>query len=97
MASTGPSAADWFAGARPRTLPAAISPVLAGTGIAAYADDVVAWKALLALAYAAPGARAARLVGQKARGPALIPVLQLTGIAELLYGLGLVVGLPIGA
>jgi 1,4-dihydroxy-2-naphthoate octaprenyltransferase len=55
------------------------------------------WWALLALAYAAPGARAARLVGQKARGPALIPVLQLTGIAELLYGLGLVVGLPIGA
>jgi 1,4-dihydroxy-2-naphthoate octaprenyltransferase len=52
MASTGPSAADWLAGARPRTLPAAISPVLAGTGIAAYGDAVVGWKALLALVVA---------------------------------------------
>ena len=36
-------------GARPRTLPAAVSPVLAGTGVAAYADHAVWWKALLAL------------------------------------------------
>jgi 1,4-dihydroxy-2-naphthoate octaprenyltransferase len=41
--------ADWLAGARPRTLPAAISPVLAGTGVAAYVDSFVWWKALLAL------------------------------------------------
>lgn len=41
--------ADWLAGARPRTLPAAVSPVLAGTGVAAYADGAVWWKALLAL------------------------------------------------
>jgi len=41
--------ADWLAGARPRTLPAAVSPVLAGTGVAAYADGFVWWKALLAL------------------------------------------------
>jgi 1,4-dihydroxy-2-naphthoate octaprenyltransferase len=41
--------ADWVAGARPRTLPAAVSPVLAGTGVAAYADAVVWWKAVLAL------------------------------------------------
>jgi 1,4-dihydroxy-2-naphthoate octaprenyltransferase len=54
------------------------------------------WWALLALAYAAPGLKAARVVGAKARGPALIPVLQLTGLAELLYGLGLLVGLAIG-
>jgi 1,4-dihydroxy-2-naphthoate octaprenyltransferase len=54
------------------------------------------WWALLALGYAAPGARAARLVGARARGPALVPVLQLTGIAELLYGVGLVVGLAVG-
>lgn len=39
----------WLAGARPRTLPAAVAPVLAGTGAAAYADSVVWWKALLAL------------------------------------------------
>ena len=46
------TAADWLAGARPRTLPAAISPVLAGTGVAAYGDEVVWWKALLALVVA---------------------------------------------
>jgi 1,4-dihydroxy-2-naphthoate polyprenyltransferase len=40
---------EWLAGARPRTLPAAVSPVLAGTGVAAYADGAVLWKALLAL------------------------------------------------
>ncbi|MGB9013693.1 MAG: 1,4-dihydroxy-2-naphthoate polyprenyltransferase, partial [Aeromicrobium sp.] len=39
----------WIAGARPRTLPAAIAPVVAGTGAAAHADAVVGWKALLAL------------------------------------------------
>ncbi len=44
-----PTTADWIAGARPRTLPAAVAPVLAGTGIAAYADGSVWWKALLAL------------------------------------------------
>ena len=43
------SAAHWLAGARPRTLPAAVAPVLAGTGVAAYADSAVWWKAALAL------------------------------------------------
>ena len=43
------TSADWLAGARPRTLPAAVSPVLTGTGVAAYVDGVVWWKALLAL------------------------------------------------
>jgi 1,4-dihydroxy-2-naphthoate octaprenyltransferase len=55
------------------------------------------WWALLALGYGVPGVKAARIVGEKARGPALIPVLQLTGVAELLYGLGLLVGLAIGS
>ena len=40
---------QWLAGARPRTLPAAVAPVLAGTGVAAYADAAVWWKAPLAL------------------------------------------------
>ncbi len=44
--------AQWLAGARPRTLPAAVSPVLAGTGVAAYVDGFVWWKALLALVVA---------------------------------------------
>src|SRR5215475_10671878 len=52
MTSSGATAADWVAGARPRTLPAAISPVLAGTGIAVYDDEAVWWKALLALVVA---------------------------------------------
>ena len=43
------SPAEWLAGARPRTLPAAVSTVLAGTGVAAYADSEVWWKAALAL------------------------------------------------
>ena len=42
-------AALWLAGARPRTLPAAVAPVLAGTGVAAHLDGSVWWKALLAL------------------------------------------------
>ncbi|WGL52931.1 1,4-dihydroxy-2-naphthoate polyprenyltransferase [Nocardioides sp. BP30] len=40
---------QWLEGARPRTLPAAISPVLAGTGVAAYVDAFSWWRALLAL------------------------------------------------
>ncbi len=43
------TASEWVQGARPRTLPAAVAPVLAGTGVAAYADAAVWWKALLAL------------------------------------------------
>ncbi len=42
----------WIAGARPRTLPAAVAPVLAGTGVAAYESDAVWWKAFLALVVA---------------------------------------------
>lgn len=46
------TSAQWLAGARPRTLPAAVSPVVAGSGVAAYLDGFVAWKALLALVVA---------------------------------------------
>jgi 1,4-dihydroxy-2-naphthoate octaprenyltransferase len=41
--------AQWVEGARPRTLPAAVAPVLAGTGVAAFLDSAVWWKAFLAL------------------------------------------------
>ncbi|NUS49502.1 MAG: 1,4-dihydroxy-2-naphthoate polyprenyltransferase [Nocardioidaceae bacterium] len=44
--------AQWLEGARPRTLPAAVSPVLAGTAVAVYEDGAVWWKALLALVVA---------------------------------------------
>jgi 1,4-dihydroxy-2-naphthoate octaprenyltransferase len=43
---------QWLAGARPRTLPAAISPVAAGSGVAAAEGSFLAGRALLALAVA---------------------------------------------
>ena len=44
-----PSASQWLEGARPRTLPAALAPVIAGSGAAAYESAFVWWKALLCL------------------------------------------------
>jgi 1,4-dihydroxy-2-naphthoate octaprenyltransferase len=44
--------AQWVEGARPRTLPAAVSPVVLGTGAAIHADGEVWWKAALALVVA---------------------------------------------
>jgi 1,4-dihydroxy-2-naphthoate octaprenyltransferase len=38
----------WVAGARPRTLPAAVVPVLVGTACAAGRTDVIAWRAIAA-------------------------------------------------
>jgi 1,4-dihydroxy-2-naphthoate octaprenyltransferase len=46
MATVG----DWLAGARPRTLPAALVPVAVGTGVAIGYGRFSAWRALLALA-----------------------------------------------
>ncbi|HEU4492468.1 MAG TPA: 1,4-dihydroxy-2-naphthoate polyprenyltransferase [Jiangellales bacterium] len=46
------TAAQWVAGARPRTLPAAVAPVLAGTGAAAAVGSAVWSRALLALVVA---------------------------------------------
>jgi 1,4-dihydroxy-2-naphthoate octaprenyltransferase len=46
------SFAQWVSGARPRTLPNAVAPVVAGTGAAAWLHSAVWWKALLALAVA---------------------------------------------
>ena len=43
---------QWLEGARPRTLPAAVAPVLAGTGVAFFAGSAVWWKAALALVVA---------------------------------------------
>ncbi|MUL66564.1 1,4-dihydroxy-2-naphthoate polyprenyltransferase [Mycobacterium sp. CBMA 234] len=43
------SVAQWIEGARPRTLPNAVAPVLAGTGAAAWLGAEVWWKAALAL------------------------------------------------
>ncbi len=43
------TASQWVAGARPRTLPAAVAPVLTGTAVAAWEGGAVWWKALAAL------------------------------------------------
>ena len=47
-----PTAAQWVAGARPRTLPAAVAPELVGTGAAAALDGFRLVPALLALVVA---------------------------------------------
>ncbi|CAN5703423.1 1,4-dihydroxy-2-naphthoate polyprenyltransferase [soil metagenome] len=44
--------AQWIEGARPRTLPNAVAPVIAGTGAAAWLAGAVWWRALLALVVA---------------------------------------------
>jgi 1,4-dihydroxy-2-naphthoate octaprenyltransferase len=43
------SVGQWIEGARPRTLPNAIAPVIEGTGAAAWLHSAVWWKAVLAL------------------------------------------------
>jgi len=46
------TAREWVAGARPKTLPAAVAPVAVGTGAAYEVGGAVAWKALLCLVVA---------------------------------------------
>ena len=46
------SFAQWVEGARPRTLPNAVAPVIAGTGAAAWLHAACWWKAVLALVVA---------------------------------------------
>ncbi|MGZ8766538.1 MAG: 1,4-dihydroxy-2-naphthoate polyprenyltransferase, partial [Acidimicrobiia bacterium] len=43
---------EWVQGARPRTLGAAIAPVLVGTAAGALGREVIWWRALAALAVA---------------------------------------------
>ena len=54
------------------------------------------WWALLALVFLVPAGRAVAVV-RRSTGRDLVPALQLTGVAELAYGLGLFVGLLVGA
>src|SRR3712207_6737677 len=51
--------------------------------------------ALLGLGFLVPAGRAVRRVTTGARGRDLVPVLQLTGVSELVYGAGLLVGLTL--
>ncbi len=73
------SAANWFQGARPRTLGAAVSPVVVGTAVASRYGDLVWWRAafclLLAIAlqvgvnYANDYSDGVRGVDTQRRGP----------------------------
>jgi len=51
------------------------------------------WWALLGLTFVAPAGAATQMVLGRAKGPALIPVLAQTGLAELLLGAGVFAGL----
>ncbi len=54
------------------------------------------WWAVLALAAGPSAVRAlTKVLGEKATGPALVPVLQLTGVAELLYAAGIFAGVAV--
>jgi len=53
--------------------------------------------ALLALIAAPLAAGPVRLISKGVQGPALIPVLKLTGLILLVYGLGFAVGLALGS
>jgi 1,4-dihydroxy-2-naphthoate octaprenyltransferase len=69
--------------------------VLAFVLVVAWCVTQTPW-ALLALIGLPPALRAAKVVRSGGAGPALIPVLKDTGIAELLYAIGLTVALVIG-
>jgi 1,4-dihydroxy-2-naphthoate octaprenyltransferase len=51
-AAEPPAISLWLAGARPRTLPASVSPVLVGTAVGAAQGTVTAWRAVAAMVVA---------------------------------------------
>ncbi|MRK00413.1 1,4-dihydroxy-2-naphthoate polyprenyltransferase [Aeromicrobium sp. S22] len=113
MTATHSPAQLWIAGARPRTLPAAVAPVLAGTGAAAYSDSVVWWKALLALGvslalqvgvnYAndysdgVKGTDDNRVGPLRLVGSGLVPAKRVKAAALLFLGIGGVLGFVLAA
>ncbi|MET1061477.1 MAG: 1,4-dihydroxy-2-naphthoate polyprenyltransferase [Aeromicrobium sp.] len=103
----------WIAGARPRTLPAAVAPVVAGTGAAAFADSVVWWKALLALGVSVAlqigvnyandysdgikGTDDDRVGPLRLVGSGLVPAQRVRAAALLFLGLGAALGFVLAA
>ena len=59
-----PTPTQWLAGARPRTLPAACSPVIAGTGLAVF-EQGASWVAARPVAGRQPGAAGRRELRQR--------------------------------
>jgi 1,4-dihydroxy-2-naphthoate octaprenyltransferase len=104
---------QWLAGARPRTLPAAVAPVAVGTGAAAEAHGAVWWKALLALVvslamqvgvnYANDYSDGVRGTDELRVGPArlvggkLAPPGQVKAAAFAAFGVGGIAGLVLAA
>ena len=68
----------------------------AGVALVALALATSAW-ALLGLAFAVAAVPAVRLVLSGTTGRDLVPVLQRTGQAELLYAAGILTGLLVGS
>lgn len=107
------SASQWLQAARPRTLPAAVAPVLVGTGAAAYADGVVWWKAALALLVALAlqigvnyandysdgvrGTDADRVGPLRLTGAGLAPPHAVRAAAFAAFGVGAAAGLTLAA
>jgi 1,4-dihydroxy-2-naphthoate octaprenyltransferase len=103
------SAANWFQGARPRTLGAAVSPVVVGTAVASRYGDIVWWRAgfclLLAIAlqvgvnYANDYSDGVRGVDTQRRGPVrlvasgLAPPSHVKRAALLSFALGGLLGI----
>lgn len=107
------TAAQWVAGARPRTLPAAVAPVLVGSGAAAFAHGFRLPEALLALVVAVAlqvgvnyhndysdgvkGTDERRVGPVRLVGQRLAPPNAVAGAAILAFALGAVAGLALVA
>jgi 1,4-dihydroxy-2-naphthoate octaprenyltransferase len=107
------TAAQWVAGARPRTLPAAVAPVLVGTGAAAALDGFRLVPALLALVVALAlqvavnyandysdgrrGTDADRVGPMRLVGSGAAPARQVLVAAALSFGVAALAGLALAA
>ncbi|MHB8464733.1 MAG: 1,4-dihydroxy-2-naphthoate polyprenyltransferase [Acidimicrobiales bacterium] len=101
----------WILGARPRTLPAAVVPVVVGTAAAAAIGDVIAWRAAAALSVALAlqvgtnyandysdgvrGTDAVRTGPPRLVGSGLAPPVAVKRAAVLAFGVAAVVGLAL--
>jgi 1,4-dihydroxy-2-naphthoate octaprenyltransferase len=103
------TAAQWLAGSRPRTLPAAFAPVIVGTGLALGADAFAASAAILALIVAVAlqvgvnysndysdgirGTDEARVGPVRLVGQGLAPAAQVKGAAFASFAIAMIAGL----